>query len=78
LSATIVYQRGRNPEAAVHLYIDRTGRLIKYDMIRPSADKLFNSSVIRAIEKAKADFPPVPSGTGFDKLYVFSPQEVSN
>ncbi len=75
LSTNIVY-RSQNPEAAVHLYIDRTGKLIRYVMVRPSADKLFNSSVIRTIEKAKADFPPVPSGAGFDKLYLFSPLEV--
>ena len=74
LNATIVYN-SQKPEAAVHLYIDRTGKLIKYVMVRNSADKLFNNSVIRAIEKARADFPPVPSGKGFDKLYVFSPHE---
>lgn len=75
LSATISFQ-SRNPEAAVHIFIDPTGKLIKNVMVRPSADILFNNSVIRAIEKAKADFPPVPSGKGFDKLYVFNPQEV--
>jgi colicin import membrane protein len=75
LEGTIVF-RGQKPEAAVHLYIDKTGKLIRFVMIRPSSDKLFNDSVIRAIEKAKAAFPPVPSGAGFDKLYVFSPEEV--
>jgi colicin import membrane protein len=75
LESTIVF-RGQKPETAVHLYIDKTGKLIRYVMTRPSSDKLFNDSVIRAIEKAKADFPPVPSGAGFDKLYVFSPEEV--
>jgi len=75
LSMTIAFQ-SRKPEAAVRIFIDPTGKLIKYVMVRPSADKLFNNSVIRAIEKAKADFPPVPSGKGFDKLYVFNPQEV--
>jgi colicin import membrane protein len=75
LSTTIAFQSSK-PEAAVRIFIDPTGKLIKYVMERPSADKLFNSSVIRAIEKAKADFPPVPSGKGFDKLYVFNPQEV--
>lgn len=75
LSTTIAFQSSK-PEASVRIYIDRSGKLIKYDMVRPSPDKLFNNSVIRAIEKAKADFPPVPSGKGFDKLYVFSPQEV--
>ena len=75
LSSTIVF-RSQKPEAAVHLYIDKTGKLIRYVMTRPSADKLFNNSIIRTIEKAKTDFPPVPSGASFDKLYVFSPQEV--
>lgn len=75
LSSTIVF-RSQKPEAAVHIYIDKTGKLIRYVMIRPSADKLFNNSVIRTIEKAKADFPPVPTGASFDRLYVFSPQEV--
>lgn len=75
LSTTIAFQ-SKQPEAAVHIFIDRTGKLLKYVMVRPSADKLFNNSVMRAIEKAKADFPPVPSGKGFDKLYVFNPLEV--
>jgi len=75
LSTTIAYQ-SKQPEAGVHIFIDRTGKLLKYVMVRPSADKLFNNSVMRAIEKAKEDFPPVPSGKGFDKLYVFSPLEV--
>lgn len=77
LSSTMVY-RSQKPEAAVQIYIDRTGKLIKYVIVRPSSDKLFNNSVIRTIEKAKTEFPPVPSGRGFDKLYVFSPQEVKN
>jgi len=76
LSSTIVY-RSQKPEAAVHLYIDKRGKLIKYVMIRPSPDKLFNDSVIRTIEKAKANFPSNPAGSDFDKLFVFSPQEVS-
>lgn len=76
LGSTIVY-RSQNPEAAVHLYIDKSGKLIKYVMLQPSADKLFNDSVIRTIEKAKKNFPPNPAGTDFDKLFVFSPQEVS-
>lgn len=76
LESTIVY-RSHKPEAAVHLYIDKRGKLIRYVMIRPSSDKLFNDSVIRTIEKAKASFPPNPAGSDFDKLFVFSPQEVS-
>jgi len=76
LSSTIVY-RSQKPEAAVHLYIDKKGKLIKYVMVRPSADKLFNDSVIRTIEKAKVNFPSNPAGSDFDKLFVFSPQEVS-
>jgi len=75
LGSTIVFRELR-PETAVHLYIDKTGKLIRIVMVQPSSDKLFNDSVIRAIEKAKSTFPPVPSGTGFDKLYIFSPQEV--
>lgn len=75
LATTMVY-RSRQPEAAVHLYIDKKGKLLRYVMVMPSTDKLFNDSVIRTIEKAKATFPPPPSGADFDKLYVFSPQEV--
>lgn len=76
LATTMVY-RSTQPEAAVHLYIDKKGKLLRYVMIRPSTDKLFNDSVMRTIEKAKATFPPTPSGADFDKLYVFSPQEVN-
>lgn len=76
LASTMVY-RSKQPEAFVQIYIDKRGKLLRYVMIKPSGDKLFNDSVIRTIEKAKADFPPTPTGTDFDKLYVFSPQEVS-
>jgi colicin import membrane protein len=75
LATTIVY-RTRQPETAVHLYIDRQGKLVRSVIITPSKDKLFNDSVMRAIEKAKSNFSPPPKGAGFDKLYVFSPQEV--
>lgn len=76
LATTMVY-RSRQPETAVHLYIDKKGKLLRYVMVKPSSDKLFNDSIIRTIEKAKATFPPPPSGADFDKLYVFSPQEVN-
>lgn len=76
LSSTIVY-RSKQPEAAVHLYIDRNGKLLRYVMVKPSTDKLFNDSVIRTIEKAKSSFPVTPNGADFDKLYMFSPQEVN-
>jgi len=76
LATTMVY-RSKAPEASVRLYIDSKGKLVRYVMERPSADKLFNDSVIRTIEKAKVNFPPPPTATGFDKLYVFSPQEVT-
>lgn len=75
LATTIVY-RTRLPETGVHLYIDRKGKLLRAVMISPSKDKLFNDSVMRAIEKAKQSFPSPPNNTDFDKLYVFSPQEV--
>ncbi len=75
LAGNIVY-RSQKPEAAVHLYIDKRGKLIKAVMLSPSPDKLFNDSVMRTIEKAKANFPPNPAGRDFDKLFVFSPQEV--
>ena len=77
LAANLVY-RSKAPETAVRLYIDKKGRLLRYVMERPSTDKLFNDSVIRTIEKAKAQFPPTPTAAGFEKLYVFSPQEVTN
>lgn len=75
LATTIVY-RSRQPETAIHLYIDRRGKLLRTVIVAPSTDKLFNDSVIRAIEKAKVNFPPPPKGVDFDKLYLFSPQEV--
>jgi hypothetical protein len=52
--------------------------MIRYVVEKSSNDKLFNDSVIRTIEKAKADFTPTPAASGFDKLFVFSPKEVSN
>ncbi len=76
--ATTMFYRSKAPEAAVRLFIDKKGRLVRYVIERPSPDKLFNDSVIRTIEKAKVNFPPTPTDAGFDKLYVFSPQEVIN
>lgn len=75
LAGTIAYQSSR-PEAAVRLYIDRKGKLVRFVMEKSSKDKLFDDSVIRAINKAKASFPPPPGGSDFEKLYVFSPEEV--
>lgn len=77
LTSTIVH-RTKSPETAVHIYIDKSGRLIRYVVDKASSDKLFNDSVIRTIEKAKADFPPTPTPAGFDKLFVFGTKEVSN
>jgi colicin import membrane protein len=77
LAGNIVY-RSQKPEAAVHLYIDKNGKLVRYVMTQPSTDKLFNSSVIKTIENAKNSFPPVPGGLPFDKLFVFGPQEVKH
>lgn len=76
LAANLVY-RSKAPEAAVRLFIDKKGKLVRYVMERPSTDKLFNDSVIRTIEKAKSQFPPTPTAAGFEKLYVFNPQEVT-
>ena len=46
-------------------------------MERSSRDPLFNDAVMRAIEKAKGSFPPPPDGKEFEKLFVFSPDEVT-
>lgn len=77
LESTIV-SRTKAPETAVRIYIDKSGRLLRYVVEKSSNDKLFNDSVIRTIEKAKADFTPTPTAAGFDKLFVFSTKEVSN
>jgi len=76
LVQTIAYQ-SRRPEAAVRLFVDRNGKLVRSVMERSSRDPLFNEAVMRAIEKAKASFPPPPNGKEFEKLFVFSPEEVS-
>lgn len=76
LVQTIAYQ-SRRPEAAVRLFIDRKGKLVRTVMERSSRDPLFNDAVMRAIEKAKASFPPPPNDKEFEKLFVFSPEEVS-
>jgi colicin import membrane protein len=76
LTDTMVY-RSKAPEAAVHIYLDKNGKIARIVMIRPSGDKLFNDSVLRAIEKAKVNFPPTPNGAAYDKLFLFSPQEVT-
>ena len=75
LASTIVY-RTKSPEMSVRIFIDKNGKLQRYLVEKPSNDKLFNDSVIRTIEKAKANFPPTPNGAVFEKLYVFSPKEV--
>lgn len=76
LTQTIAYQSKR-PEAAVRLVIDKNGKLVRSVMERSSRDTLFNDSVLRAIDKAKASFPPPPAGKQFEKLFVFNPEEVS-
>ncbi len=76
LTQTIAYQSKR-PETAVRLFIDKNGKLLRTVMERSSRDPLFNDAVMRAIEKAKTSFPPPPTGRQFEKLFVFSPEEVS-
>ena len=76
LIATIDYQ-SRKPEASARLFIDKKGKLIRFVIEKSSKDKLFDDSVIRAINKAKGSFPPPPGGSGFEKLFLFSPEEVS-
>ncbi len=76
LAQTIAYQ-SRRPETAVRLVVDRNGKLVRTVMERSSRDPLFNDAVMRAIEKAKTSFPPPPNGKEFEKLFVFSPEEVS-
>ena len=76
LVQTISYQSKR-PEAAVRLFVDRNGKLVRTVMERSSRDPLFNDAVMRAIEKAKGSFPPPPNGKEFEKLFVFSPDEVT-
>jgi colicin import membrane protein len=75
LASTIVYQ-SKKPEAAVRLYIDKKGKLVRFVIEKSSRDKLFDDAVVRAITKAKANFPPPPGGSDFEKLFVFSPEEV--
>ncbi|HEY5975159.1 MAG TPA: energy transducer TonB, partial [Geobacteraceae bacterium] len=75
LATTIAYQ-SKHPETSVRLFIDRNGKLTRFVIEKSSRDKVFDDAVLRAIDKAKGTFPPPPTGRDFDKLFVFSPEEV--
>ncbi|MCL2761251.1 MAG: TonB C-terminal domain-containing protein [Desulfuromonadales bacterium] len=75
--ATTIAYHSQNPETAIRLYIDSSGRNVRYVVEKRSSDALFNASVIKAIEKAKATFPKNPKGASFEMLFVFSPEKVN-
>jgi colicin import membrane protein len=75
LATTIAFQSKR-PETSVRLFIDKSGKLTRFVVEKGSRDKVFDDAVLRAIDKAKGTFPPPPTGRDFDKLFVFSPEEV--
>ncbi len=52
---------GSNYEAVVLLKIMKDGTVLKTDFVKPSRNKLFDESVLKAIEKA-GSLPPLPEG----------------
>ncbi len=72
---TIAFQ-SRNPEIVIKLRINRLGKVIGYHIERSSRDKLFESSVARAISIAGENFPPPPGGGDFEHGFIFRPEGV--
>ncbi len=73
--ATIAYQSS-NPEVEIRLRINRFGKIIGYSMEKSTHDKLFEASVVRAIQIAGEKFPPPPDNSTFDHGYIFMPEGV--
>lgn len=70
---TISYKVGR-PTTSVRIFIDRDGKLIQLQLEKSSGDKLFDDSVQRAVNQAKAKFPATPDGCSYERLFVFTPE----
>lgn len=67
---SVAYQ-SRNPEVVVKLRINRFGKVIGYKIEQSTRDKLFESSVARAISIAGENFPPPPAGEDFEHGFIF-------
>ncbi|ABL00917.1 cell envelope integrity protein TolA [Pelobacter propionicus] len=74
---TISYT-SRAPEVVVRISLDSSGRLARKKIERSSGDLAFERSVIAAIDRASEKFPAPPDRRGFEGVFVFKPQGVSN
>jgi len=73
---TISYQSAA-PFAVVRLTIDGDGRVLRTRFERSNGDKLFESSVQRAITLAEQRIVPPPGRIKYEGTFVFKPQGVT-
>jgi len=73
---TISYQSAA-PFAVVRLTIDGDGRILRTRFERSNGDKLFESSVQRAITLAEQRIVPPPGRSTYEGTFVFKPQGVT-
>ncbi len=73
---TICYS-SKNPEMVVRLFIDSDGKLSRRKSEKSSGDRVFEISVLRAIDMASAKFPPPPNHKVFEGVFVFKPHGIS-
>ncbi|GFE59702.1 energy transducer TonB [Geobacter sp. AOG2] len=73
---TITYT-SKNPEVAVHLYIDTDGKVVRQKIEKSSGDRTFELAVLRAIEKAGDKLVPPPNHRVFEGSFLFKPQGIS-
>ncbi len=66
------------PEVVVRISLDSSGRLARKKIERSSGDLTFERSVFAAIDRASEKFPPPPAGKGFEGVFKFRPQGISN
>lgn len=76
-SKTISFS-SKNPEVAVTLFIDASGKLTKRKLERSSGDRAFELSVQRAIDMASEKFIAPPDKKIFEVFTVFKPQGVAS
>lgn len=68
----------KNPEVAVTLFIDASGKLTRRKVERSSGDRAFELSVQRAIDMASEKFTAPPDKKIFEVFSVFKPQGVAS
>lgn len=63
-----------NPKTIVRIFVDMNGKLSRTKIERSSGDRVFDLSVLRAIDLASEKFLPPPDNKVFEDVFLFKPK----